>query len=306
MLVLSAAGTGGTGRSVTSANLAYRRALAGDDVCCLDFDFGSPTAAVPFDLPGAAQGVERSGLHTYLLGRVGDAVRIDVWAETESPVLRQDRPVGAGQLVLLPGDRGGGDFVSNRDTTNRCADILLRLYSEFDVLMIDLSAGRSYATDLVLGAISLPELRGIDVRWLVHHRWTRQHLLAASGLVHGKHGILASGEARGLDGRRLRGALRFVRVAVPDPESPPWALLPAHRSSWMRARDQDLSRLASACELGDSVTLGSVPYDPVLAWREQLITDEDWLGSRIANRETAEAFADLAARLTDKTCWGPL
>ena len=45
MLIFSASDKGGTGRSVTSANLAYHRAMAGDDVCYLDFDFGSPTAA---------------------------------------------------------------------------------------------------------------------------------------------------------------------------------------------------------------------------------------------------------------------
>ena len=57
MLVFAASDKGGTGRSVTSANLAYQRALAGDDVCYLDFDFGSPTAAAVFDVP------ERAGRH---------------------------------------------------------------------------------------------------------------------------------------------------------------------------------------------------------------------------------------------------
>ena len=44
MFVFAASDKGGTGRSVTSSNLLYRSALQGNDVCYLDFDFGSPTA----------------------------------------------------------------------------------------------------------------------------------------------------------------------------------------------------------------------------------------------------------------------
>jgi hypothetical protein len=291
---------------VTSANLAYRRARAGDEVCLLDFDFGAPTAAVPFDLPGATHGVESSGgLHGYLLGRTPEAARIDIWAATQNTALGPGRPAGSGQLVLLPGERGGGDFPANRQIGNRCTDLLLRLNAEFDLVMIDLSAGRGHATELVLDAISLPETSGIEVRWLIHHRWTRQHLLAAAELVYGRHGILAAGTARGLDEERLRGALRFLRVAVPDPESPPWALLPPAQAAWTRRCDEDLTRLASALDLGSGTTLGSVPYEPLLAWREQLVTEEDVLGSRIANLRTSVAFEEIAARLTDDTCWGP-
>lgn len=68
MLIFAASDKGGTGRSVTSANLAYHRALAGDDVCYLDFDFGSPTAAAVFDVADARQATEDRGLHAYLIG----------------------------------------------------------------------------------------------------------------------------------------------------------------------------------------------------------------------------------------------
>ena len=43
--------------------------------------------------------------------------------------------------------------------------------------------------------------------------------------------------------------------------------------------------------------------DPVLQWREQLISDSDVFGSRIANPATVAALNDLAWRLTDKTAW---
>ncbi|MFJ1599935.1 SCO2523 family variant P-loop protein [Streptomyces sp. NPDC088261] len=303
MLVFAASDKGGTGRSVTSANVAYRKALAGDDVCYLDFDFGSPTAAAVFDVPGALRGIEHGGLHSYLQGKAAEPVRIDVWADTEHEVLRH-RPTGSGGLVLLPGDRSGGEFAVGKDALGRCVDLFLRLNSEFDLVVVDLSAGRSYATDMVLEATSRPELRGVDARWLVYHRWTRQHVIAAAGLVFGARGIVAGGVARGHDEDRLRGSIRFVRAAVPDPESALWSQVPPAQSAWMRKCDQDLNKLAAELDVGFSRVLGAVPLEPVLQWREQLITDEDVLASRVANMETRQALEELAARLTDDDAWG--
>ena len=48
MLVFATSDKGGTGRSVTSCNIAYRLSLQGNDVVYLDFDFGSPTAGAIF------------------------------------------------------------------------------------------------------------------------------------------------------------------------------------------------------------------------------------------------------------------
>jgi cellulose biosynthesis protein BcsQ len=98
VLVFAASDKGGTGRSVTSANLAYQRALAGDHVAYVDFDFGSPTAAAVFDVPGAMRGTEDRGLHSYLEGEVAEPARIDVWRQTEHPLLRA-RPNQSGRLV---------------------------------------------------------------------------------------------------------------------------------------------------------------------------------------------------------------
>ena len=149
MIVFSASDKGGTGRSVTSANIAFRRALAGDDVCYLDFDFGSPTVAAVFDVPSAMGGIGQGGLHSYLQGQVHEPVRLDVWAHTEHQALRH-QPAGSGSLQLLPGDRSGGEFAVDHDSVIRCIDLFLRLHSEFDVVLVDLSAGRSYAVDLAL------------------------------------------------------------------------------------------------------------------------------------------------------------
>ncbi|EFF90936.1 nucleotide-binding protein [Streptomyces sp. e14] len=181
---------------------------------------------------------------------------------------------------------------------------LLRLNGEFDMIVVDLSADRSYAVDMVLAATAHPRMRNVPFRWLVFHRWTRQHVIAAAGLVHKAHGIIKGGVERGHDEDALRAAIRFVRAAVPDPESPVWAQGSPAQAAWMQACDETLRRLAAEQRIGDSVVLGIVPLEPILQWREQLITEEDVLSTQIANKETLEALEEIARRLTDDSYWG--
>jgi hypothetical protein len=302
VLIFATSDKGGTGRSVTTSNLIYRRALQGADVCYLDFDFGSPTAGAVFNINAVVRGTSEGGLHSYFQGTVPEAQRLDIWTESERDSLRS-RPPGAGRLVLLPGDSGGGEFVANREVVQRCARLLLRLEEEFDLCLIDLSAGRSYATEIVLATTAEPELRSVRFRWLVFHRWTRQHIIAASGLVFGERGILDVGVSRGHDRRALENAIRFVRTAVVDPNSPELAGLRPTQVAWLRKTNQELQELASRNRVGRTATLGTVPFDPVLQWREQLISDNDVWARQIANRETVEAFDELAKRLTDDAAW---
>ncbi|MFI7497775.1 SCO2523 family variant P-loop protein [Streptomyces sp. NPDC049687] len=306
MLVFAASDKGGTGRSVTSANLAYHRALDGDDVCYLDFDFGSPTAAAVFDLPDVVSESESCGLHSYLRGRIGKPLRVDVWARTEHPDLR-NRPGGSGRLVLLPGDRAGGEFVTDEENLHRCVDLVLSLQREFDVIVVDLSAGRSYAMDLALVATS-PRggLGRLKTRWLVYHRWTRQHVMAAAELVYGKQGIVQAGIAMGHRPDTLDGSIRFVRAAVPDLESLLWSRVSPAQFAWMRKCDKELEELAAGRGIGRTRVLTSIPLEPVLQWQERLITDEDVYDRGIAGNETWQAMGDLAQRVTDDKFWGEL
>ncbi|MCX5201842.1 SCO2523 family variant P-loop protein [Streptomyces sp. NBC_00237] len=302
MLVFAASDKGGTGRSVTSANLAYRRALRGDDVCYLDFDFGSPTAAAVFDVPGVLRGAASGGLHSYLRGAVAEPLRIDVWDRSEHDSLRY-APAGAGRLVLVPGDLSGGEFVTGKDAVNRCTKLFARLDEEFDLVLVDLSAGRSFALDMALESTVRPELRGIPCRWLVFHRWTRQHILAAAGLVYGERGVLAGGAALGHDPDRLRAALRFVRAVVPGSDSPAVKYARPPQAVWMHAVSRQLNTLAAENGLGHGKVLGSIPEEPVLKLQEQLITDEDVLETQVANPETRNALEQLARRLVDDSAW---
>ncbi|MDT5029286.1 MAG: hypothetical protein QOE61_5712 [Micromonosporaceae bacterium] len=305
MLVFATSDKGGTGRSVTSANVVYRRALQGSDVAYLDFDFGSPTAGTVFNIDSVARGTAMGGLHAYLRGEVPEPQRLDVWSESERQSLR-GRPDGAGQLVLFPGDLGGGEFAATPDVLRRCVKLLLRMEEEFDITLVDLSAGRSYATDVVLAATALPELMDIKARWLVFHRWTRQHIIAAEGLVAGVGGIIELGVQRGHNRRRLSDSIRYVRTAVVDPNSDQLAGLRAEQVAWLRDTNQALQRLAGDRRIGRTTLIGSVPLDPVLQWREQLITDWDTTIRQIANRDTVDAFELIAKRLDDDSAWAGL
>jgi len=305
MLIFATSDKGGTGRSVTSSNIVYRSALQGSDVCYLDFDFGSPTSGAIFNIPGVLQGTTQGGLHSYLHGIVSDPQKIEVWQQSDRSSLR-NRPPGAGRLVLIPGDSGGGEFPTTREIIQRCTRLFLHLEEEFDLCLIDLSAGRSYATEMVLAATATEELRSIRTRWLVFHRWTRQHVLAAAGLVYGERGILDTGVRHGHNRDELANSLRFIRTAVVNPDSPELEGLRPAQVAWLRDVDRDLAELASSHKVGRTLLLGSIPLDPVLQWREQLISDNDVWSRRIANRETLEQFDSLAKKIIDDSAWETL
>jgi len=305
MFIFAASDKGGTGRSVTSSNLLYRSALQGNDVCYLDFDFGSPTSGAIFGVERAENGVTTGrGMHSYLKQEVASPDRIDVWAETDRPSVR-GRPGGSGRLVLLPGDNGGSDFPKRDGIVEQTAALFSRLDEEFKICLVDLSAGRNLAVETVLKVMALPEMRRITSRWLVHHRWTKQHVIAAGGLVNGTNGLLALAKEFGHNPQDFIDNLRYVRTAVINLASETQRGLNPKQSIWLQECNERLGRLAGTHQVGRSLLLGSVPLDPMLQWQEQLITDED-VASGVANKETRDAFHDLAKLIVDDSAWETL
>jgi hypothetical protein len=241
--------------------------------------------------------VSGNGLHEYLYGEAVEPKRIDVWEETNRERLR--RPIGARRLVLIPGTHGGSEFLHmDDDMVQRCADLFQRLHEEFEFCIVDLSAGRSAAMDLVLRATMSGRVAEIPARWLVFHRWTRQHVIAAGHLVHGEAGLIKYGVECGFDPVKLQEMISFVRTAVIDPDGDSARILTAAQQAWLVQTDAELEVLASTCRLGKDLCAGSVPLDPVLQWREQLITDGDVQSTRAANAATVNALQ----KLTDRLC----
>ncbi|GAB2845003.1 SCO2523 family variant P-loop protein [Actinocorallia aurea] len=301
MLIISTSDKGGTGRTVTTCNVAYRRALSGDNVCYLDFDFGSPTAGSIFTIERISHGTLKGGLHSYLKGDVEEAEQIDVWSESATRALNL-RPSGVGRLVLLPGDLGGGEFSITDEVVDRCGLLLQRLLSEFETVFMDLSAGRSHAAELLLRVTSPAVPNGISARWLVFHRWTRQHVASAAGLTFGERGLLHIGERVGHDREELLESIRFVRTAVIEPGSSATSGLSAEQENWLHKVNDELNDRAVYLDLGGQSIIARVPLDPVLQWREQILTDED-VYRRIANESTVAAFTELSAALDSEATW---
>jgi CobQ/CobB/MinD/ParA nucleotide binding domain len=300
MLVFATSDKGGTGRSVTSCNIAYRLSLQGNDVVYLDFDFGSPTAGAIFEIAKMEGGTDLGGLHSYVEGKVGDPHYVDVRTSSDRESLRALQ-AEAGRLVLFPGDRGGAEFPSKPDKVGRCVELFRRLVQEFEICVVDLSSGRSHALDMALRATARPELNAVATRWLIFHRWTRQHIIAANSLVFGDHGVLDTGAAAGHDRNALQDSIRFIRTAVPILNAP-LSTDRAAQAKWLRTCDNELKSIATRNKLGTSATLGATPVEPILQWREQVISDTD-VARKIANTETVKAFDELARKLTNKAEW---
>jgi hypothetical protein len=305
MLVFAISDKGGTGRSVTSCNLVYQAALRGLNVCYMDWDFGSPTAGAIFGADFLSRGTTSGrGMHAYFLGQVLEPQTVDLWSASDRNSLRH-RPPNSGRMELLPGDAGQGEFrVSDGPITQRARDILMWADSEFDLCIVDLSAGRSYALQMALTAASPTQPVGRS-RWLVFHRWTMQHLTAAHGLVHGAQGVLDTGTKVGHDRETLLDQVRYVRTAIIDPNAPDLRGLRTSQLSWLHERNKELHTRAKELDLGARWVLGSVPVDPVFQWHEQLLTSSDLYGRETANKVTVDALRDLSLAVLDDAAWEP-
>src|SRR5258706_6756216 len=112
-----------------------------------------------------------------------------------------------------------------------------------------------------------------------------------------------TGKGDGHDEFALRRAIRFVRTVVVRPDSPSVAGLRPAQVAWLEDCSDSLQRMAGQLGLGRTSLLGTVPLDPVLQFREQLISDDDVRQRQIANQETVDAFSSLAAKLVDDEAW---
>jgi hypothetical protein len=266
---------GGTGRTTTTANVAYQLALRNRSVCCLDLDLDSPTFGAVAGLPGLEQGAE-VGVHDFLHapGELNprppelaiDAL-VDLWENNHLP-----RPgvARAGRLRLLPGgrERLGLRLVPTEQQGRILSRILSALQDEYDHILLDVRSGASDTVEAVLAAND--EIQAIQ--WLVFFRWTSQHLAGAADLCE----RLANAGAEP----------RLVRTAFENPEK---------MGSWFKEQHRALTRRASET-LGDWEILTDIPVERMLQWKESIITEED-VRAGVAGSAIVESYGQLATRL---------
>ena len=118
-----------------------------------------------------------------------------------------------------------------------------------------------------------------------------------------KGSLLDIGEAHGRGREQFLDDIRFVRTALVDPNAPDLAGLRPPQLAWLRQANRDLQQPAAELDVGRASMLGAVPLDPVLQWREQLITDSDVWARHVANQATIEAFESIAKSIVDKQAW---
>lgn len=277
---------GGTGRSVSTANIAYHLSKQGNKICLVDLDLASPTMGAVVGLDDIAAGADSGrGVHNVLTGTIPPEVvselERDVWA---SDGLAGLRTFNCAELRLLPGTRGAGDMLLHRGSSHgaeerrRLGRILDDLLGRYDIVFCDLRSGIGPVADTFLR----PPVAELVDAWILFHRWTHQHLAGAIDL------------ARELDNAsEISTKFLAVRTAWIDPAS-----APPDKRVWISklndelAREYDKLRLATKQEIEP---LGTIPLETILQWRECILTEE--LERHAAAQDTVDAFGKIASRL---------
>lgn len=265
---------GGTGRTVTLANVAYQLVCRGHSVCLVDLDLASPTMGSVLGVADAAVGVAGTGVHTFLDPdtassiTVGDAL-IDLF-EHDVPSRRN-----SGRFRFLPGTREGDLGLAPEEMAPGLMRCLSVLGGEFDFVLADVRSGAS----TVASALATPALAPLKLRWLFFYRWTPQHLAGLDDLVSWlAPEVSAIGLVRTafIDPDNYKGGMRKLVMEMNESL--------AYEENNILDRYRDVSRL------------GTIPYEPWLVWKEGLLTDD--LAQRgLAEQRTLKQLQDLASTI---------
>jgi CobQ/CobB/MinD/ParA nucleotide binding domain len=290
---------GGTGRSVTMANVATCAALRDKRVCVIDLDLASPTFGAVVGLTHIATGIEEPAqaaqprsVYDILRTEIADQNRtehknvdqalISMWAGTSFKGTGLENRRGG--LFLLPGRRFQGDVFKAQELAPVLGRLLGRLTSiGFDLIICDLRSGASNP----FAAFLLPEVERFVAGYVFHFRWTPQHLSGLRDLLH--KDINFPGATLPLE------RVRFVRIAKMPPE---FATDRRGFQAWLSQQDkllkEEFDNICSfAKDFKHELVIGEIPLDPVLQWRETIITQK-LVNDGIAKDETLEAFDALA------------
>jgi hypothetical protein len=266
---------GGAGRSTAAANVAYQAANAGRSVCLVDLDLDSATMGAVLGLSERAVG-GKLGIQSLLATDGLPQVSIDRLLLDLRNVRFVDDLVftGAnpGAFYLVPGNAEQKELVSEAEMGPILADALSWLATTFDIVIVDVRAGKSAALRAILDAAASLD----HFTWLLFYRWTHQHLSAARDMVE-----TLSQWAQAYEQPRPVVPVSTARIARVDVNGDPWF---EHQYDALQLReDREIAqRLGRPAE--------SIPFDRVFQWKEQILCGPRHQGGQA----TVAAFRDLA------------
>ena len=255
---------GGTGRTVTTVNVAYQLARQGNTVCVIDLDLASPTLGSAVGLERIAGGAD-VGVHDVLIGsfRPENVEELE-WNVWKSPHISDTFRLGtSGDFRIIPGVRDGGDqSMEGEHAASRLGKMLAILKTRYDYIFCDLRSGVS----LVCEAFLDYPISGYLDAWLLFFRWTNQHLVGVKDLGVALREVLDSGEHSTVP-------LFLIRTAAIDPST-----VDGRLGTWIARRHGELQQELRTVKIamGHSVReLGTVSLNPVLQWSERILTERD-------------------------------
>lgn len=281
MIIACLSHKGGTGRTVTMANIGFRLAENGHSVCLVDLDLGSPTMMAALgqstNMVGASD--DSPGVHKYLSGQA-------TFSRDHIIDLRREFNLQT-DFHVVPGTLSGGDSVFTRDTLlEPLTKLLTTLDKQYEYVICDLRSGISN----VFHALALlPNVGGPSCGWLLFYRSTPQHIEGLKDLI----GPLGRSLERHTDEPLGVG---LIRTASSDPDMYQDQSL----RSFARERMTELSREEVAITRTSPYPslLGVVPFEPILQWREGILT-EQWPAARVVNHRTLESYRSIAGRVRE-------
>ena len=255
---------GGTGRSTTTANIAYRLACEGEAVCIVDLDLASPTMGAILELSGLEAGAER-GMHDLLprhsrgANRVIDApippteaveLCVSVADFCSSAAVRMDLQAQAGTFDLLPGKGEMNENLAEFDVMAPVLDSILdELVDRYDYIFLDVRSG----TDSPLYALAQGRTA---LTWVVFYRWTPQHLAGFARMVSELREQMGQANVMG-----VRTA--FIGTSIYQG---------TNGYGWFADQNKSLEQLSRQL-LGDhDPTVATICRDDTLLWKEGILS----------------------------------
>lgn len=277
---------GGTGRSVTLANLAFHLHFSGPyNVCIVDLDLASPTMGSVLEIEGLERGQVGAGksgaprsVHD-ILAYSDDPLPalVDIRTKSKS-VIAKHRPEK--QFALVPGLAQSGDWAQKlQGLRSSLKNMIERLRgSDFDYIILDVRSGLSD----VLEALGKDANDLVDML-IVHFRWTPQHLAGLDSMLNSER-----------VGNFGADKLRLIRTAFIAPSGEPPEI-----QSFARSLDAQMREKLSKIEWGDRGLdpdrmpfLGTVPMDPTLKWKECILTEESG-----PSKSTFTVYREIAGKI---------